>query len=1133
MTKVRDDDRRDHPDGEHVPLHQLPSAGAHEPVIVNVPAGRSGLHRSARWLVGLLLVAILAVAIVVGLVEAGIADRFLTARTRAGLEQALGDGLIPTLAGARIRISDKGELKLQGRDVRISDRSTGQTLAVANFVNIRLSPLSLLKGRIAVDSLNIEGVRLDPSAFGSGQSIDLNSLRVDDLGKIVHAAYKGADRFLGVLKQGHAGQIRISDTKIIGSDGGGVPVVIRSLTLRQDPRGSLQLSGTIDEGGEAARIAATARTGPDGKRVVGIEAQLSHFDTTPFLMQKDADGAPALGVSTFVDLSLTSRRGGGKQKPMLQADLDLAPGQFYADGTPAQIRGGSVKLAYLFDRGSIEIRPSVVHVGASTFPFDGGVIDLSKLPDKSGKGFAFDLVSNGAVSQPLDLDEPQLPFNAKVFLKYLKEKREFVVQQMAIATPLGSLAGSLQVQQAERSPEISFVARIDSMRTAAVKQLWPYWLAVHARDWVLNNLYGGSISDCSIKLFIPRNRIADNSGGMRFGPEQLQIDFDYAQARLNVAGDIPPLRDAAGHLKLRGRRLNISLNDFTAYFPTGRKVSISDGVFSVPDTEVHPLMANLDIKVSGKAAAVAELVSYRPVDALDRTDFRPSDFTAGEVVSHVTATFGLLQEQNPPPPVWSVEAKLEKVDLRQKVDGHDFRRLSGTLKVDPGKAVLDTDAHVDGFPMHVTLTEPFGQNSPAKRERVITATLDNAARKALLPGLDDVLQGPVDVMMTQTGPKRQSVSADLTAATVTIPGINWTKAAGVRASSTFVTEDDGKSLSVKDFSLQGEGFSASGKLQISGGSLVSADFDRVKLSGRDDFSVRVRRGSDGYRIKVGGSSIDLRSLIKSVKGDGRSAGKAKESVPVSLQAKVATAYGFNQEHLDGLNLSYSGRGKSIKSFDIRAVTGSGEALVASATPDADGTDVAVSCGDAGALARFADIYQKLDRGLLNIRLRKAPGEPYRGTIDLRKFSVNGESRLNSIISERPGSSGHSLRETVNKPLDLSVAQFQRAFARVELGSDYLLASDGIVRGVQIGSTFQGTVYDSRGQMNITGTFMPAYGLNRLFADVPLVGTLLGNGRDRGLIGITFRLTGTVSSPQVEVNPLSVIAPGIFRQIFEY
>ena len=714
MTKTPDDDGRERPGKRRVRLHELPSADAHDPVIVDAAAPRRGLHWSARWSAGLLVAFILVVALVMGLIEAGTADRFLTERARAGLQQALGEGIEPTLAGARIRISDNGEVKLEARDVRLSDSDTQQTLASAKTVTIRLEPLPLIRGRIAVSSLNIKGVLLDPSAFGSGQPVELGNLRVDDVGKIVNAAFKGADRFLGVLRKGHAGEIRISDTQIIGADRGGVPVVVKSLTLRQGRQGDLQLAGTIDEGNETAGIHATARTGADGGKVEAIDAKLSHFDTTPFLVQRDAEGQPALGVSTFVDFALTAMRGTGKQKPKLEAKLDLGPGRFYADGTPARIEHSKIRLAYRFDRGSIEILPSVLHVGASVFPFDGGVIDLSKLADRSGKGFAFDLVSNSARSEPVDSDEPALPFNGKIFAKYLKEKQEFVVEQMAISTPLGSLAGSLRLQQAQKSPEISFVARINSMKTAAVKQLWPYWLAVHAREWVLNNLYGGAVSNGSIKLFIPADKIAENAGDMKFDPGELQIDFDYAKARLNVAGDIPPLRDAVGHLKLRGSRLDIDLRDATAYFPTGRKVDVSQGVFAIPDTEAHPLMADLDIKVSGKSDAVAELVSYSPIDALDRIDFTPSDFTSGNVVSHVTATFGLLQEQDPPPPVWNVDAKLDKVDLKPKVDGHDFHKLSGTLVVDPGKAALDTDAQVDGFPMHVKLTEPFGKDSTVK-----------------------------------------------------------------------------------------------------------------------------------------------------------------------------------------------------------------------------------------------------------------------------------------------------------------------------------------------------------------------------------------------------------------------------------
>ena len=48
-----------------------------------------------------------------------------------------------------------------------------------------------------------------------------------------------------------------------------------------------------------------------------------------------------------------------------------------------------------------------------------------------------------------------------------------------------------------------------------------------------------------------------------------------------------------------------------------------------------------------------------------------------------------------------------------------------------------------------------------------------------------------------------------------------------------------------------------------------------------------------------------------------------------------------------------------------------------------------------------------------------------------------------------------------------------------------------------------------------------------------IGLLLGNGRDRGLLGVTFKLEGDADSPDVSINPLSIVAPGIFRSIFEF
>ena len=55
-------------------------------------------------------------------------------------------------------------------------------------------------------------------------------------------------------------------------------------------------------------------------------------------------------------------------------------------------------------------------------------------------------------------------------------------------------------------------------------------------------------------------------------------------------------------------------------------------------------------------------------------------------------------------------------------------------------------------------------------------------------------------------------------------------------------------------------------------------------------------------------------------------------------------------------------------------------------------------------------------------------------------------------------------------------------------------------------------------MDMTGTFMPAYGLNRIFGELPLVGMILGNGRDRGLIGVTFKLSGDAKTPDAADQP---------------
>jgi hypothetical protein len=116
---------------------------------------------------------------------------------------------------------------------------------------------------------------------------------------------------------------------------------------------------------------------------------------------------------------------------------------------------------------------------------------------------------------------------------------------------------------------------------------------------------------------------------------------------------------------------------------------------------------------------------------------------------------------------------------------------------------------------------------------------------------------------------------------------------------------------------------------------------------------------------------------------------------------------------------------------------------------------------------------------------------------------------------------------------VSRALFDLAEGNVAYQGGRVRLSDGVIRGEVFGSSFEGVVDTRSSAVDISGSFMPAYSVNRVFGALPLVGGILGNGNEGGLIGITYRLAGSLDEPTLTVNPVSLIAPGIFRRIFAY
>ncbi|MBB3566339.1 DUF3971 domain-containing protein [Rhizobium sp. BK491] len=1125
-----------------VPLDNLPSAQAEDPLIVHVPE-RVRRRRSHVWHVcriTLVFFAFLAIILgaVIATIESGIFDAPLSQKAQTALDHAIGPRYKAEVGATVVRFTSDLRLALEARDVNVVDQESGKHLSTMSAVNMELDPLALIEGRVEVASVAAEGIALDTSLLPQGDPVDLTALRVDALPKALNAAFDNLDFLEHFVQRGGTNSVRISgfSMKLARQEGETISLVVDNLTFERTAPNSLHLYGEVAINGSVALLDVRADQKEAG-RSSSLAARISNLDLRPLTMAYDPNGTPRQGFTTFGDITLSAVKGEAGVDPKLSATVKVQPGTLYMDHDPQELTQANINLAYNFDHQTLEIAPSDAQFLGTTVPFSGALIDLDRVDANAGKGFGIDFVIKDGVAASSLSGEKPISFDGRATGRFFSATKEFQFDNLGISTPQGALFGSLHMKLGDSSPEISFGGRADKLDTAAVKQLWPFWMASKPRTWVEGNLFGGSVTNAVISVFIPAGRLreASQTGKLQLGKNELHIAFDIDGARMNVPGEIPPLRDTKGHFDLTGPNMVVDIASATSYFSTGRTITLSDSSFSIPATYDKPLMANLDLTISGSGDAIGELLSYKPLEVLQRTEFKPEDFN-GKIVAKVDARIGLIKDQQPPPPEWRATLDLDNVDLLKPMNNRKIDNLTGVISADPQSVHLQAQAQIDGIPAQIDVVEPTDSKSTVKRGRVITATLTDAQRNTVLPGLRDMIDGPVKVELTRIDDDRQGVKVDLGKAAMTVPWIGWSKGSGIAATAQFEASGPDSQTALKNFMLKGDGFGASGDLLISKGSLTSASFTSVKLSALDDFALSLKRSkSGGYDVAVTGNSADIRPILARLKAStsgGQQSSNGDGSASATVRANLDKVIGFNDEMIGNVKGVYSISGGKTTAADFSGLTRSGEALVTQMSKGANGV-IRITSGDAGAVARFTDLYKHLQGGLLNLSLRSIGQDDWDGSLDIRNFSIIDDKKLSTIVSTPSGKNGKSLNSAVKQNIDTRSQSFERGFARLVMRDGVLSVENGVVRGVQVGATFQGVLKDASGKMDMTGTFMPAYGLNRLFAEVPIVGFILGNGSDRGLIGITFRLTGTIEKSNLQINPLSIIAPGVFRQIFEY
>ncbi|BCH24765.1 YhdP family protein [Mesorhizobium sp. L-8-3] len=1121
-------------------LHTFPSA-----IGQDFWTPRRPLHRQALgFCAGALAAVVAIIAFVVGAIYfvgiSGISSDSLRGEAEAAVERLLGADVVATLGPARLSFDSSRFLAVEMDDVRFAVPGTGKAdIIEAGSVRFGIRVLPLLSGELKLGNARIADATIAAAAMPAGDGVDwmaplANKDGLLDPDRLVDVVFAGVHRALDVFGAGSTRSIELDNITVAFPDTGSLRrLEIARASLHQSLTGGLVLSAELAVDGREIAMEGTASRDKVTRRVDALDFTVS---------------SPGLGVPTppapegaqetrretaigDVGMKITGAEGIGGEASRLAVALTVGDSVVRIDPRNHSLDASLTMAATMISgSGKLEIERATLISGRSHFRFHGAVGPKPRSDPAEAPVYRYELVSDGSTLAPPDSPEPSLSLVARLGGTYDAAARHLEVKDIGVRTQGGEMLGTAAFDFVPgKSPGMFLALTLPDMPASHVKQLWPWVAAAPARRWALGNLFGGHVSDGRLQFRVPPGRIGN---GVPLSGDEISGQFRIAGTRFDLTGRVPPMRDAVGTIDFRGNEVDIALSSGSVYLPSGRTVAASNGTLTIRKANVPKVIGALDMNVAGDAQAVAELASYEPIDAMRRIGMTADEFS-GEVSGNVKADIPLSKAAQGEKLDWIVALDFKNLALTRAFDGQLATEADGTITIDPTKAVIDAKAKLNGAPADIDIVEPIG-GSDVGRARDITITLDDKAREKLAPGLSTLVSGPVKLAFSSGSDNAdRHIEADLTGARLDIPWAGWSKGPGVAAEASFRMRSTGGTTTLSDFKLGGKSFAIAGEIVLNGGELSSARFDTAQLNRGDDVRVTIKRNGKGYQVDVRGRALDARSLVRQFTSDAKGTEAASGSSSVSVTADVKSLIGFHGERFSDVKLDYAGKGSRVVALKVSAVTSGGKTVTVSNGTDGGRRTMEMHSADAGAVLRFLDIYQHMEGGTIRLALSGEADGPMRGQMDATDFWVVDEPRLASIVATTPPGDDRSLNQAVKRNIDTSRVKFERGFAVIDKAPGSLVLDHGMLRGPLIGLMFQGTLYDKASKMNMTGTFMPAYGLNRIFGEIPLVGQILGNGRDRGLIGVTFRLSGDANSPTLQINPLSVIAPGIFRSIFEF
>ena len=878
--------------------------------------------------------------------------------------------------------------------------------------------------------------------------------------------------------------------------------------------GGRKVVGTLERTGDAA----------GGSRLQVDATNMDFSALLPFLDDRDSmagiQGAGALSMDIGFDPAGTIT-GGAFKIDMTGSDLRVRDDYF-------PIASSILDVAWEPASGQFRLAEGTLRIGDSS-AIVSGLFALG-LDAIYGPTVGISLAARDVYLQPYDLPATSAPFTEVTFSGW--------------SAPLYGAVGIDRLVARKDGVVVETAGRFDMLRAGIgirldvagagasaddVKRLWPYFMGKESRDWFVANVTDGRVKDADLHFNFPVGTLALEGEDKPIPEDGMRIDMVGEGVAIKPTESMAPIV-ITGDTRLVIDDANIAIAGGGGVLDTDKgRIAVRNPALLMDNSDIANRIVEISGDLSAPIPAMLELVRQQQPQALEGLAL-PVDLGAitGSVDLGLLTTI-VLEDQKTGRPLqvdYVVNGTVADFASSEPIQG---RRIgNGQLSVTATQEgyELGGTAEIDGMATRVALQgKPDGE--PVFRLGSTVAVADLAKM-----GFDAsaFLSGTVDFQAQPLADGELRIVVDLAQAGLTIRDLGITKSVGTPGTLSASVRMDGETTHLQDITLAFGGVHLAGALDYHATrGLVAADFDTFALSAGDSATLALSPIEGGYAVRIRGRQLDLKPMLGrffSLEQGSGGVQSTQFSQSIALDVELDRAIGYYATTAFNLDLDLLLRGTDLRRATLTAQFSEGNAVSITTNPAPRGRTLTVAFNDAGTVLRLLGVYSQLAGGSGSLVLttdRDVDAEG--GRLVMHGFALVDEDKVVQVLGNHTDS-----RAAISQKNRLDFSAGQVDFIR---RSDRVEVTNAVLTGDTVGGTLRGVIYTDRRQYDLAGTYVPLFGLNSAFQKIPLLGPLLGGREGEGLVGVTFAVRGPLDNPEFRINPLSLLAPGVFRELFEF